>query len=186
LAPFRALRGKRELEQLTHRRNRVGMSNNSKHVYLAGAIEYAPGGGKEWRREIGRFLTQDLGIPVFDPCTNEMDLLTPEEKDQFRAWKTCAPQRFTSTVQKIIDHDLTNLLEHTCFIVCLWDEYCTKGAGTAGELTLAYWHGVPAYVVLGMPRDRVSSWALGCATEVFDSFEALKEFLNANHRKCSS
>ena len=153
------------------------MSNNSRHVYLAGGIEYAPNGGKDWRLKIGAFLRDELAVPVFDPCQNELDLLTPEEKVAFRQWKTGEPARFRVTVRKIIDHDLRNLLQHTSFIICLWDESCTQGAGTAGELTLAYYHGVPVYMVLAMPREKVSSWAIGCATEVFDSFDSLKEFL---------
>lgn len=160
------------------------LSMNSKHVYLAGAIEYAPGGGKEWRREIGEFLRDELNVPVFDPCRNELDLLTPEEKARFRAWKSEDPLRFASTVRKIIDHDLNNLLHHTRYVVCLWDEACTRGAGTAGELTLAYRHDVPVYMVLSMPRQEVSSWALGCAREIFESFDQLKEYLRnaSDHR----
>ena len=155
-----------------------------KHVYLAGAIEYAPGGGREWRLTIGQFLRDEIGVRVFDPCQNEMDLLSPEEKVSFRRWKTEDHSRFAATVRKIIDHDLDNLMNHTQFVVCLWDKGCTRGAGTAGELTLAYHRRVPVYMVLAMPRSEVSSWALACATEVFHSFDELKEFLrNAeNHR----
>lgn len=146
-------------------------------VYLAGAIEYAHDGGRAWRREIGAFLREELKLDVFDPCTNEMDLLTPEEKERFRRWKTEDPERFMATVRKIIDRDLQTLLRETSFIVCYWDEHVMRGAGTAGELTVAYWNGIPVYVVLGIPREQVSSWALGCATKVFDSWDALKDFL---------
>jgi hypothetical protein len=51
------------------------------------------------------------------------------------------------------------------------------GGGTHGELTVCYEHGIPVYMVLGIPRAEVSSWILGCASEVFDSFQELREFL---------
>ncbi len=34
--------------------------------------------------------------------------------------------------------------------------------------------GVPVYLVLGMPLEKMSGWILGCATEVFYNFEELK------------
>ena len=148
-------------------------------VYLAGAIEFAPDGGKPWRRDIGQFLANELGLGVFDPCTNEYEILTAEEKTWFRAWKVTNRPRFLGVVRRIIDRDLDNLLHHTLFIVCYWDRHVQHGAGTAGELTMAHYHGVPVYLVLGMPLAEMSSWAAGCATEIFGSFDELKQFLRA-------
>jgi nucleoside 2-deoxyribosyltransferase len=152
---------------------------DGKHVYLAGAIEFAPDGGKGWRTDIARFLQAELGLSVFDPCVNEVALLTEDEKDNFREWKRTDRQRFLPVIRRIIDHDLDNVLHHTLFIVCLWDEHAMRGTGTAGELTVAYRHGIPVYMVLGMSANAVSSWAAGCATEVFSDFEELKRFLRA-------
>jgi hypothetical protein len=53
--------------------------------------------------------------------------------------------------------------------------------GTAGELTLAYRMGIPVYLVLAMPPAAASSWILGCATEVFGDFDALKKHLRTLH-----
>jgi hypothetical protein len=152
-----------------------------KHVYLAGAIEYAPDGGKAWRREIARFLEQELGMAVFDPCVNEVALLSVEEKHRFREWKRDDRARFLPVIRRIIDNDIGQLLERTRMVICYWDEHVTKGAGTAGELTLAYLHGIPVYLVLGIPADRLSSWAAGCATEVFATFDELRARLAQLH-----
>ncbi|MEI7633729.1 MAG: hypothetical protein WCK47_05560 [bacterium] len=156
-----------------------GAAPARKRVYLAGAIEFAPDGGKPWRRDIARFLTHELGLDVFDPCTNEFEILTGEEKTSFREWKSSDRPRFLGVVRRIIDHDLDNLLHHTLFIICYWDRHVTRGAGTAGELTMAHHHGIPIYLVPGMPLAEVSSWAAGCATEIFGSFDDLKQFLRA-------
>ena len=153
----------------------------SKQVYLAGAIEYAPDGGKVWRREMETFLRNELHLSVFNPCINEVALLSPEENSNFRDWKQSDRERFLPVIRRIIDHDLANVVNHTEFIVCYWDEYVSMGAGTAGELTAAYMHGVPVYLVLGIPRVRLSSWAAGCATHIFEDFDELKRFLLGRH-----
>ena len=152
-----------------------------KHVYLAGAIEYAPDSGRGWRREIGAFLRDELGMPVFDPCVNEVSLLNAEENANFRHWKRHDRERFLPVIRRIIDYDIGQLLEQTQFIVCLWDEYVSRGAGTAGELTVAYLHGIPVYLVCAIPPENLSSWAAGCATEVVSDFESLKAILREHY-----
>ncbi|PKO19536.1 hypothetical protein CVU37_03655 [candidate division BRC1 bacterium HGW-BRC1-1] len=154
---------------------------SEKHVYLAGAIEYAPDNGRGWRREIGAFLRDELGLAVFDPCVNEVSLLSEEENAHFRHWKQNDRTRFLPVIRRIIDYDIGQLLEHTKFIVCLWDEYVSRGAGTAGEITLAYHHGIPVYLVCAVPPENLSSWAAGCATEVVGDFESLKKILRTQH-----
>jgi hypothetical protein len=56
------------------------------------------------------------------------------------------------------------------------------GGGTYGELTVAYYHNIPVYMVAAKPLSQISGWILGCATEFFESFEELKEFLRENFR----
>ncbi|HZE25358.1 MAG TPA: hypothetical protein VE054_15285, partial [Blattabacteriaceae bacterium] len=75
------------------------------------------------------------------------------------------------TIQKIIAYDL-DLIEHRCdAIVCYWDQYAGRGAGTQGELTFAHRMGIPVYLICGVPVEHISGWLLGCATEIFTSFE---------------
>ena len=58
-------------------------------------------------------------------------------------------QRFRQTVKKIIAYDL-DLIEHRCdAIVCYWDQYAGRGAGTQGELTFAHRKGIPVYLICG-------------------------------------
>jgi nucleoside 2-deoxyribosyltransferase len=144
--------------------------------YLAGSIEYSPDLGKGWRAGIKPALAA-LGHEVYDPAEDEMKNLTEMEAREFRTWKKTDLGRFRQTVKKIIAYDL-DLIEHRCdAIVCYWDQYAGRGAGTQGELTFAHRQGIPVYLICGMPVEQISGWLLGCATEVFASFDEFQEFL---------
>ncbi len=152
-------------------------------IYLAGAIEAAPDDGATWRKEIGDFLSAELDWDVFDPSQHEQDFLTQLEKDNFRQWKSADINKFRPVIKKIIDRDLHQLLNECQGVICLWDEYVIHGGGTHGELTLAYEHDMPVYLVLGMPLEKVPSWIVGCTTEVFENFQDLQKYLSASIKK---
>lgn len=170
--------------------NAVNMIETSKNpsrgarcVYLAGGIEKASDGGVAWRAELTTFLEGQLGHRVHDPTRDEPGLMSEEERREFRLWKAQPESwsRFQDVVRRIIHRDLDLILNETDYVIAYWDESVLGGGGTHGELTLSYWFGIPVYLVLGMPRSEASSWILGCATEVFDSFDALKRrFLAEN------
>ena len=146
--------------------------------YLAGSIEYSPDLGKGWRAEITPLL-QSLGHEVYDPALDEMKNLTETEVREFRQWKTSDLQRFQRTIRKIITYDL-DLIEHRCdALVCYWDQYAGRGAGTQGELTFAHRLGKPIYMICDIPVAQISGWLLGCATEVFSTFEEFNEFMTS-------
>jgi nucleoside 2-deoxyribosyltransferase len=146
-------------------------------IYLAGAIEAAPDEGKGWRAELTSFLSEQLDWEVFDPSQHEQDFLSVHEKTNFRSWKTTDINKFRSVIAKIIDRDLDQLLNQCDGVIVLWDKYVLPGGGTHGELTLAYEHKMPVYLVLGMPLAEVSSWIVGCTTELFEDFESLQKYL---------
>jgi hypothetical protein len=149
-------------------------------AYLAGAIENAPDGGQQWREEISLFLQQEMGHEVFNPCLEENHLLTPEEFRKFRQWKTTDLARFRQVVHRIIRTDITMLMERVDYIICLWDEHVLNGGGTQGELTMAFWHQIPIYMVTKVPLSRISSWIIGCTNEIFQDFASLKIFLKSH------
>jgi hypothetical protein len=153
------------------------------YAYLAGAMEHAPDLGAAWRKEIAEFLISELGHQVFNPCIEQTLVLTPEEQKHFRSWKATNISRFRSTVRKIIQKDLNTLLSDADYIICLWDEFVMNGGGTHGEITMAYFHSIPIYMVSKIPTANISSWILGCTTELFNDFESLKEFLRKEFLK---
>ncbi len=147
-------------------------------AYLSGSIEYSPDLGRSWRAELTPFLCA-LGHDVYDPAADVRKNLTEEEVRHFRAWKATDLPRFQQTVQKIIAWDLDWIEHKTDYVVCLFDAAAQRGAGTQGELTVAYRAGIPVYLVLGLPMAQVSGWVLGCATEVFEDFSHLRAFLTS-------
>ncbi len=152
-----------------------------RRVYLSGAIEHTSDGGKGWRTEIRRFLAEELGEEVYDPAADEKKDLTEEERRHFRRWKREAPERFREVVRKIIAWDLRHIETRSDYVLAFWDDSAARGGGTAAEITLAYQLGKPVYLVLGMPLESASGWVLAAATEVFESFDALRRFLLKQH-----
>ena len=146
-------------------------------AYLSGSIEFAEDSGKAWRRELRPFLEQTLGHRVYDPAEDEKKNLTDEEVARFRSWKTSDPQRFRRTVRKIINWDLDLIEQQASYLICYWDRGAARGGGTQAELTAAYRKGIPVYLVTELPPGEMSGWILGCAEEVFPTFDELKTHL---------
>jgi nucleoside 2-deoxyribosyltransferase len=147
-----------------------------RRIYLSGGIEHSGDGGRGWRKEIALFL-EEIGVEVYDPAADEKKDLTEEERKSFRRWKTESPEKFRQVVRKIIAWDLARVEAQSDCVLAYWDEAASRGGGTAGEITLAYRLGKPVYLVLGMPRTEASGWVLAAATEVFEDFDQLREFL---------
>jgi hypothetical protein len=146
--------------------------------YLSGSIEYAPDRGRAWRAQITPFL-RELGHEVYDPALDEQKNLTADEVTHFRSWKHSDLHRFQQTLRKIIQWDL-DWIERSDAVLCYWDEYVQRGAGTQGELTFAHRIGVPVHLVTGVPAHEISGWILGCSAHVFADFERFREHLAAN------
>jgi hypothetical protein len=149
-------------------------------AYLSGSIEYSPDHGKTWRAALTPFL-RSLGHDVYDPAEDEKKNLTEVERREFRGWKHSDLPRFQQTIRKIIAYDLDWIEHRSDYIVAYWDEYASRGAGSQAELSLAHRRGIPVYLVTELPLGSVSGWILGCASEVFTSFEELREFMSARH-----
>jgi nucleoside 2-deoxyribosyltransferase len=145
-------------------------------IYLCGAIEYSPDRGKAWRAEVTRLL-HEHGHDVYDPALDEKKDLTEQEFREFRGWKQTDLCRFQQTIRKVIQYDLDWVEERCDALVAYWDEHADKGAGTQGELTVAYRRGIPVYLVSKVPVEQLSGWILGCASQVFPGFDELREYL---------
>ena len=150
-------------------------------AYLSGSIEYSPDYGKSWRAEITPFL-REIGHEVYDPALDEKKNLDDHEVREFRYWKITDLPRFQHTIRKIIAWDLDWIERKSDYVICFWNEAAARGAGTQGELTLAHRMGIPVYLVLGMPLEKVSGWILGCAGEVFENFEELERYLRKKYQ----
>jgi hypothetical protein len=145
--------------------------------YLAGSIEYSPDLGKGWRAQIAPLL-KSLGHEVYDPAEDERKNLTETEALEFRGWKSSDLPRFQEAVRKIIAYDLDLIERESDAIICYWDRYAGRGAGTQGELTFAHRLGIPVYLICGIPVAEISGWLLGCASQVFEDLEAFHQFIS--------
>ena len=150
-------------------------------AYLSGSIEYSPDHVKAWRAALTPFL-RSLGHDVYDPAEDEKKNLTEVEGREFRGWKRSDLPRFQQTIRKIIAYDLDWIEHRSDYIVAYWDEYASRGAGSQAELSVAHRRGIPVYLVTELPVGDVSGWILGCASEVFSSFDQFKQFMMAKYR----
>jgi len=154
-------------------------------AYLCGPIEFAPDGGKLWRRKLTPFLHDDLGHRIYDPAQDEKKNLTDEEAEHFREWKRTDMEKFRRVVRKIIQYDLDIVENRADYVIC-----CLNGQGAAlasggmsGELTLAHRRGIPVYLVTDAAVGEISGWVLGCADRVFANIDELKKFLLERYGK---
>ena len=150
-------------------------------AYLAGAIEHAPDLGKKWREEISIFLEREMNHKFYNPLKEETNYLTKKEMRTFRELKATDIDKYRIILRKLINGDLKELVENTDYVICLWDEYTEKGGGTYGELTVAYEHNIPVYMVTNKLNAEISGWILGCTMEIFSDFTELKKFLKQKY-----
>ena len=143
--------------------------------YLSGSIEYSPDQGRTWRSQITPFLHSQRH-EVYDPALDERKNLTEEELAHFRSWKTGDFARFQKTMRKIVAWDL-DWIERSDALLCYWDEYVQRGAGTQAEVTFAHRNGIPVYLVAALPIENISGWILGCASHVFSGFDEFRAYL---------
>jgi len=141
-------------------------------VYLAGAMEYAPDFGMDWRRALTPILI-NMNYIVINPC-----LTTPHTLSNTKLDKDLDSYR-QEIREKIILPDL-KLIDGCDLIIVNWDKYVKFGGGTHGELTYALINNIPVYLIESIPREEIPGWILGCTTKTFQSIEELKEFLT-NH-----
>jgi hypothetical protein len=147
-------------------------------VYLSGGMEYAADEGRSWREEMEAWLRKEFMAEVFNPNHESDRFLQMHYPDaHFRAWKHTRPERFREMVTRIVELDCREIADRSDVVICLWDASAAQGAGTKGELTMASYFRKPVYLVTRIPFAEIPGWVIGCTTQIFSSFEELKEFL---------
>ena len=146
-------------------------------AYLSGAMEYAVDEGSGWRIDMSNWLSAHLGHKVIDPVEESRLLMIKEDSVDYRSWKESDTERYRQFVRQCVDRDIKAVTEEVDYIICLWNTDVFKGAGTHGEVTLAFQHNVPVYLVNQIPLTDLSGWIMACCSEIFNNFEDLKAFL---------
>ena len=155
--------------------------NGKPRFYLSGGMEYTAGEGKDWRNALQEWIECELSGEVFNPNReSERFFATRYPAVDFRKLKSQDMALYSRIASGLVDLDCGEIAERTDVVLCYWDEGAMRGAGTKGELTMARYFKKPVYMVTAMPHCDIPGWVLGCVTEIFPSFEALREFLAAN------
>lgn len=147
-------------------------------------MEYAKGGGVNWRREMELWINANLRHAVFNPNReSEQFLARMLPGVQFRELKQRDLEKYTSLVRDLIDKDCHEIAERSDYVICYWDASAQRGAGTTGEVTMSRFAGKPVYLVTELDLQEIPGWILGCATNVFSSFDQLREFLLRTYKE---
>ncbi len=154
-------------------------------AYLSGAMEYASEEGSEWRQEITIWLNRHLKHKVYNPVLESEKLSIKYKALNYRSWKKSNPERYADFMRRCVNTDLSVIEKDIDYIICLWNEGVLKGAGTAGEVTLAYRIRLPVYLVNSLPCEDLSGWIMACSTKVFNDMGILKSYLFEKYKKNS-
>ena len=146
-------------------------------AYLSGGMENAPKEGSDWRNEMTGWLIDNLQHTVIDPVVESGKIIKDNDGGDYRDWKKSNPDKYKEFTRLLIDRDLRAVIAESDYLICLWDESVLKGGGTHGEVTIAYFIGKPVYLVNHLPMEDFSGWIFSCATETFNSFDAIKKAL---------
>ncbi|MCK4903666.1 MAG: hypothetical protein KAS35_03170 [Candidatus Marinimicrobia bacterium] len=146
-------------------------------AYLSGAMENAKNEGSGWRNEISIWLRDHLNHSVIDPVDETAQLVKKTESQNYRNWKTSNPNKFKKFVRKAIDNDLNAVVNTSDYLICLWNNDVITGGGTHGEVTMAYYHNKPIYLINQLDNIELSGWIMSCATEIFPDFKSMQKRL---------
>ena len=146
-------------------------------AYLSGAIEYSHDEGEGWRNNITEWLASKLHHSVINPVEESRLIISNTDSHNYRNWKETDLKRYKNFINKFVLRDIKAVTKEANYIICLWNKEVFKGAGTHGEVTLAFEHGIPVYVVNQVPLTDLSGWIIACSAEIFETFEELKLFL---------
>jgi len=146
-------------------------------VYLSGAMEYAVDEGSGWRLDMTNWLSANLGHDVIDPVEESRSLMLQKNSADYRTWKESDTERYRQFIRQCVERDIKAVTKEVDYIICLWNEDVFKGAGTHGEVTLAFQHNVPVYLVNQISLADLSGWIMACSSKIFNNFEELKAFL---------
>ncbi len=146
-------------------------------AYLSGAMENADQEGSLWRAEITTWLKEKLNHAVVDPVIETAKLVEKTKSHNYRYWKTADPNKFRKFVRLAVDNDLNSVVNKSDYLICLWNNDVISGGGTHGEVTMAYYHQKPVYLINQLNNFELSGWIMACATEIFTDLNSMKKML---------
>ena len=135
-------------------------------AYLSGAMEFADDEGSGWRKDLTKWLDDNLGHQVYDPVIQSAALI----------------KKYADFIRICVDYDIETVRNRTDYVICLWDNNVLKGAGTHAEVTLAYESKKPVFLINKLSKTDLSGWIMACSTKIFNDFNSLKPYLLDKYR----
>lgn len=131
--------------------------------------------GKGWRDEEILWL-MDYGVKVFSPPDEEPKLFKKYGVSQSIINER--PADFSQDLIMKIFGDVIKkdfkAVKNADFVIVNFTKY---SPGTCSEITWAFMHNIPVYLVNNTGEKRLNPWILGGTTKVFGSFNDLHKFL---------
>src|SRR5574341_609026 len=157
---------------------RISAEEDSKGIkgrtfYVMGPIEDEAKAGLS--RKSNRRILQEHGGKIKDPATKYDPNGPIENKELQRYKRTNQWEKLFTLGRKVYKDNLSLIQESNAVVVPI--DLKTRVAGTAIELWEAYTQRKPIYIISQDPLSELNSWMLGMATEVFESEDALVEYL---------
>ena len=156
----------------------VKTSVKTMRAYLSGAMEYAHDEGAGWRQMMTDWLDDSFGHTVYNPVIESQNLIKSYGAGDYREWKVSNPKRYADFIRVCVDRDIDTVRKGVDYIICLWDDFVLRGAGTHAEVTLAYEIGKPVYLINQLSSGDISGWIMACSTKIFSNFDELKSHLS--------
>lgn len=149
-------------------------------VYLAGGMEHAEADGAGWRVEFTPWLER-LGYEVFNPVIGQEES-TGMASQEIKDLRYTDIKAYQDVIRIIIEDDLTRISKCAA-VVCLLDASVRKGAGTYGELTHCFTHGIPVYALIDLPNGitDLPGWCIGCITDFEESKPKFRRMMDDNY-----
>ena len=156
------------------------------NIYLSGGMQFKKGLGAKWRKTCSEKLMA-MGYFPLDIC--ELDRAYAEANKElfYRFSKDFTRDellRFKSNIRKhFIFTDLELVRKDSDAIIVLWDEGAQLGGGTHNEISDAYEHDIPIFLVTQVPLEKIPGWVVSQTTKIFTRWEQLYTYLeNLPHR----
>jgi len=149
-------------------------------TYLAGPIGDVPlKEARTWRDMVTERLAQ-MGIGVLNPLHKESEMAV---RRKLLLWsRTGNIDALRPLVNKeLIDPDL-EMVEASDFVTMWLPKEGQEVCGSYGEITHAYSHEVPVYVVTERKTRplNIPYWAIGCSTKIFRSWDDYFKYVEEN------
>lgn len=152
---------------------------NNQRVYLAGAMDRVPDGGKTWRENISPLL-KNMGLIVFNPLTKPSEIGKEDENTVTLKKRLKQEKRYDelSKVMKTIRNVDLRLVDISDFLIVNLD-LDIHPCGTYEEVFLANREKKPILINVVQGKQNAPDWLFGTLPHemIFDSWLDLREYL---------